>query len=60
MYEKSTSKVQAPLSWTKYLMVTHPVVFISTIGQVEDKVIPGAACFATCIDSSYSPPLYNL
>lgn len=49
-------KTQVPISWTKHLMCTHPVVFITTIGEVNEKRIAGIAPFATCLDTSYEPP----
>lgn len=56
VYEKPASKIQVPPSWAKHLLSTHPVVFITTVGLVEGKEIPGVAAFATCLDTSYEPP----
>lgn len=50
------SKIEAPVSWTKHFMSTHPVVFITTIGIINNKLITGIAPIATCIDTSYEPP----
>lgn len=51
-----TSKVQVDPSWTKYLLTTHPVEFITTIGRVNSKLKTDIAPFATCLDTSYEPP----
>ncbi len=56
MYTKSERKVEVPVKWTKHLMTTHPIVFITTIGELNGKLIAGAAPFATCLDTSYEPP----
>jgi len=56
LYEKDLELIEVSPSWTKYLMSTHPVVLITTIGRVRGKVIPGVAVFATCADTSYEPP----
>ncbi|ODS41014.1 hypothetical protein BEH94_02760 [Candidatus Altiarchaeales archaeon WOR_SM1_SCG] len=56
MYKQSSSKIEVPINWTKHLMSTHPIVFITTIGKLKDKLITGAAPFATCLDTSYEPP----
>lgn len=56
MYKKSASKIEAPIYWTKHLMTTHPIVFITTIGEVKNQLITGVAPFATCLDTSYEPP----
>lgn len=37
-------------------MVTHPVVFITTIGIIKGNHVVGIAPFATCLDTSYNPP----
>lgn len=50
------TKIPVPISWTKHLMSVHPVVFITTVGQVRKKHIAGIAPFATCLDTSYEPP----
>ncbi len=49
-------KVQVCPSWTKYLLTTHPVGFITTIGKVNGRIMPNVAPFATCLDTSYEPP----
>ncbi len=49
-------KIQVCPSWTKYLLSTHPIEFITTIGRVNGKIIPNIAPFATCLDTSYEPP----
>jgi flavin reductase (DIM6/NTAB) family NADH-FMN oxidoreductase RutF len=56
MYKQSIKKIEAPIKWTKHLMSTHPIVFITTIGKVENKLICGVAPIATCLDTSYEPP----
>ncbi len=55
-YNSPKSKVQVPVEWTKYLLTTHPVEFITTIGRVNRRLIPNIAPFATCLDTSYNPP----
>ena len=57
MYDLSSSKVEAPIFWTKHLMSTHPIVFITTIGTLNEQLVAGAAPIATCLDTSYEPPL---
>src|SRR3989344_867021 len=56
MYKLSKQKIVAPIGWTKYVMTTHPIVFITTIGKVGKRLIAGVAPFATCLDTSYEPP----
>lgn len=56
MYPLSSSKVEAPISWTKHFMSTHPIVFITTIGTLNRELVAGAAPIATCLDTSYEPP----
>lgn len=58
MYETNDDwfKCKKPVSWTSVLMSTHPVVFVTTIGKVGDKIVPGVAVIATCLDTSYRPP----
>ncbi len=56
MYKDSAFKTEVPIGWTKHLMTTHPVVFITTIGEVNGELIAGIAPFATCLDTSYEPP----
>ncbi|HLD06482.1 MAG TPA: flavin reductase family protein [Candidatus Nanoarchaeia archaeon] len=55
-YQEPGTKVQVPVGWTKYLLVTHPVEFITTIGRVNGKMMSNIAPFATCLDTSYDPP----
>ncbi|MBI2499212.1 flavin reductase family protein [Candidatus Woesearchaeota archaeon] len=55
-YQQASSKTEVDPSWTKYLLVTHPVEFITTIGRVSGRVIANVAPFATCLDTSYEPP----
>lgn len=49
-------KNQAPIWWTKHFMITHPTVFVTTIGKVKGKYIHGVAPIATCLDTSLNPP----
>lgn len=57
MYEtNNVTKIKVPASWTSILMSTHPVVFLTTIGRVRGKIVPGVAVIATCLDTSYRPP----
>lgn len=49
-------KVEVCPNWTKYLLTTHPIEFITTIGRVNGKIMPNIAPFATCLDTSYEPP----
>src|SRR3989344_4961239 len=49
-------KVQVCPSWTKYLLTTHPVEFITTVGKIKGRLMPNIAPFATCLDTSYEPP----
>lgn len=49
-------KKPVPLSWTKYLLPMHPVVYISSI---SDDRIDNIGAFATCVDVSYSPPIVS-
>lgn len=55
VYVKPKSKVQVDPHWTKYLLLTHPVQFITTIGRVRGKLETNVAPFATCLDTSYNP-----
>jgi len=58
MYKKNNDKFlrEVPVDWASGLMSTHPVVFITTVGRVKGKVVPGVAVIATCVDTSYQPP----
>jgi|SRR3989344_772840 len=56
VFSSPTSKTQVPVEWTKYLLTTHPVEFITTIGKVRGRLITNVAPFATCLDTSYNPP----
>jgi flavin reductase (DIM6/NTAB) family NADH-FMN oxidoreductase RutF len=49
-------KVLCDPSWTKYILTTHPIEYISTIGRVNGRIITNVAPFATCLDTSYNPP----
>ncbi|MEK6825485.1 MAG: flavin reductase [Nanoarchaeota archaeon] len=49
-------KMPCSPSWTKYLLTTHPIEYISTIGRVKGRVMTNVAPFATCLDTSYNPP----
>lgn len=55
-YKIPKNKKECSPDWTKYILVTHPVQFISTIGRVNGKIITNVAPFATCLDTSYQPP----
>jgi len=54
--EPGCRKVLVSPSWTKYLLTTHPIEFITTIGNVNGRIMPNIAPFATCLDTSYEPP----
>lgn len=54
-YEKSDKKIEVPTKWTSYLLATHPIQFITTIGRVNEKLKTNIAPFATCLDTSYNP-----
>ncbi len=49
-------KVPCSPLWTKYLLTTHPIEYISTVGRVNGKIMSNVAPFATCLDTSYNPP----
>ena len=36
-YSLSERKVEVSPSWTKYLLTTHPIEFITTIGKVNGR-----------------------
>ena len=59
-YCAPSSKIQVLPSWTKYLLVTHPVEFITTIGKISGKLKTDIAPFATCLDTSYNPPYVQI
>lgn len=54
-YSSPNSKKEVSSSWTKYLLVTHPVEFITSVGRVNGKLKTNIAPFATCLDTSYHP-----
>lgn len=55
-YPVVDSKLFAPISWTKHLLTTHPIEFISTVGRINRELVADVAPFATCLDTSYDPP----
>jgi len=59
-YAENDGKVKVDPSWTKYLLTTHPVEFITTIGRVNETLKTDIAPFATCLDTSYNPPYIQL
>ncbi len=59
-YLKSDNKIKVSPSWTKYLLTTHPVVFITTIGRIHERYKTDIAPFATCLDTSYEPPYVQI
>ena len=59
-YCATTSKIQVLPSWTKYLLVTHPVQFVTTIGTINSRLKTDIAPFATCLDTSYNPPYVQI
>ena len=59
-YIEPNGKISVPPSWTKYLLATHPVEFITTIGKINKKIKTDIAPFATCIDTSYEPPYVQI
>lgn len=59
-YPKVYDKIPVPISWTKHLLTTHPIEFISTIGRINGELIADVAPFATCLDTSYDPPYITL
>jgi flavin reductase (DIM6/NTAB) family NADH-FMN oxidoreductase RutF len=59
-YSSSKSKIQVMPSWTKYLLTTHPVEFITTIGEINGTLRTDVAPFATCLDTSYDPPYVQI
>lgn len=60
LYAKPKNKVQVDLHWTKYLLLTHPIQFITTLGKVRRKLETNIAPFATCLDTSYNPPYVTI
>lgn len=60
IYNLSERKVEVSPSWTKYLLTTHPVEFITTIGKVNGRFKTDIAPFATCLDTSYDPPYIQI
>ena len=59
-YNSPDSKQLVSPDWTKYLLVTHPIEFITTVGRVNGKIIVDVAPFATCLDTSYYPPYVTI
>ncbi len=55
-FASPNTKIQVSPDWTKYLMTTHPIQFVSTIGRINEKLMTNIAPFATCLDTSYRPP----
>src|SRR3989344_1194857 len=60
LYADQKNKVEVSPSWTKYLLTTHPVEFITTIGKVNGRFKTDIAPFATCLDTSYEPPYIQI
>ncbi len=59
-FHSPCSKIQVTSSWTKYLLTTHPVEFITTIGKIGGELKTDIAPFATCLDTSYEPPYVQI
>ncbi len=59
-YCAPSSKIPVLPSWTKYLLSTHPVEFITTIGRINGVLKTDIAPFATCLDTSYNPPYVQI
>ena len=59
-YKEPLTKINVDPSWTKYLLTTHPVEFITTIGRANGKLKTDIAPFATCLDTSYEPPYIQI
>ena len=60
LYTQPENKVQVDPYWVKYLLLTHPVQLITTIGRVRGKLETNVAPFATCLDTSYNPPYVTI
>ena len=60
LYNQSKNKVNVSPIWTKYLLTTHPVEFITTIGRINGYIKTDIAPFATCLDTSYDPPYVQI
>ncbi|MBI5803422.1 flavin reductase [Candidatus Pacearchaeota archaeon] len=60
LYTKPSGKIEVSPDWTKYLLATHPVVFITTIGKASGRFKTDIAPFATCLDTSYNPPYVQI
>src|SRR3989338_4273264 len=59
-YQKANTKVEVDPSWTKHLLATHPVQYITTVGKVNRRLMTNIAPFATCLDTSYDPPYVTI
>ena len=55
-YCEAKGKVEVSVAWTKYLLTTHPIEFITTVGRINGKLMTDICPIATCLDTSYEPP----
>lgn len=60
IYKSFDGKREVSPSWTKYLLSTHPIEFITTIGKINGIFKTDIAPFATCLDTSYEPPYVQI